>query len=248
MNYTLCGLFIYQMCIINVENVQCFGPPCNIPNARERIECKSNITSPDWHPEFVMRCDAKVMNFEFVSEFVFPLKSGFHVTYFPAFDSYWKRVFSPPLLLVRLLFFFALAHHQSRCSKLSWWANLTQWKERASEREDAVECRIEQEKESILSFFLKSFKCFFHFTILKVRIERCKNLQLYKRCRRCMAYRALAFNNFNRNKNDFSLLLLLNSIKIMLNMYGSEFHLNISTNVRSQILDIWWIEWKSAQL
>lgn len=167
--------------------------------ARERIECKSNITSPEWHPELVMRCDLKVMNFEFVSEFVLPLKSGFHVTYFSRISAVLKTSFfaQPLFFFFFVCFFFSCSHH-SRCSKLSC-ANLTRCEARGRcWMSNWTRKRI---KSLILSFWNLSNYSFFTSRFWKWESNVVRSYNCINRCTVCVC----AFSN----KNDFSLLPLL---------------------------------------
>lgn len=75
------------------------------------------------------------------------------------------------------------------------------------------------------SFFLESFKLFFfHFTILKVRIERCKKLQLYK-----SVYGVCALSATKTTFHCCHCYLLNSRIKIMMNMYELELKLYLNS-------------------
>lgn len=107
---------------------------------------------------YAMRFKSYERFFEFVSVSVILLKSGSRMTYFPAFNHIENEFFSPLLLL--LLFRFLLLTSVPMLEVVVRKSHTAKSGAYASEREDVVECRIKQEKESILSFCLKSFKSF----------------------------------------------------------------------------------------
>lgn len=178
------------MCIIiNVENVQCLGPPCNTKGEvkanewgrykerkREReaetetkIECKSNITSPEWHPELVMRCDLKVMN-AFSNSWVFLL---FYWKVDPAWPIFPHSITLKTSFFLHFFFYFFsvfFCSHQSRCSKLSC-ANLTQRRAVRTQASARTLLNVElNKKKNQFSLSVWNLSNHFYFTILKVRI------------------------------------------------------------------------------